>query len=176
MAISKDKKQQLVADLKQRLEQAKMVVFATYPSISVPEIEDLRRLARESGVSIKVVKNRLMAVAMHELDRYKESDTTVLKGQLLYAFSSDDEVAPAQVLAKFAKTHPALATVGAFSDKGEVLSKDSVDHLATLPSKEQLLASVLSDLLSPLNDLTNAMSTTLPALIDGLKDRATTNN
>ena len=93
MAISKDKKQQLVADLNEILSDAKMTVFAKYQGLSVQELQELRALARESGVKIKVVKNRLVRVAMGEIAAYKDTDTTALEGQLLYAISSEDEVA-----------------------------------------------------------------------------------
>ena len=103
MAISKDKKQQLVADLNELLSDAKMTVFAKYQGISVAELQELRQMARENNVQIKIVKNRLVRVAMNEIAVYKDTDTSALEGQLLYAVSNDDEVAPAQVLAKFAK-------------------------------------------------------------------------
>src|SRR5688572_18977532 len=108
MAISRDKKNALVAEMSDLLSDAKMTVFAQYQGLSVAEVQELRKAARETGVVIKVVKNRLVRVAMASNDTYKAIDTSSLTGQLLYAISTDDEVAPAQVLDKFAKTHPAL--------------------------------------------------------------------
>ena len=126
MAISKDKKQQLVADLNEILSDAKMTVFAKYQGLSVSELQELRHLARENNVKIKVVKNRLVRVAMGEIAVYKDTDTSALEGQLLYAISNDDEVAPAQVLAKFAKEHQALELKGAFSAEGKSLNEQEV--------------------------------------------------
>ena len=158
MAISKDKKQQLVADLNELLSDAKMTVFAKYQGLTVAEMQDLRKAARENNVTIKIVKNRLVRVAMGEIAVYKDTDTSALEGQLLYAVSHEDEVAPAQVLAKFAKDHAALELKGAFSGTGATLNEQEVQDLSKLPSKDQLIGQVVDMLLSPVNDITNGLS------------------
>lgn len=173
MAISRDKKQALVAEISDVLKDAKSTVFAQYKGLTVAEVQELRKNAREAGVVIKVAKNRLMRVALSQHDSYKDTDTSALNGQLLYAFSADDEVAPAQVLNEFAKTHSALAFAGAFSAEGAVLSADEVKALAGLPSKNQLIGEVVAQLLSPVNDITNALSGNLHALLDGVEAKAT---
>ena len=172
MAISKDKKNQLVAELKELLSNAKMTVFAKYEGVNVADIQELRKLARENGVRIKVVKNRLVGKAMEDIDTYKETDKSLLTGQLLYAVSADDEVAPAQVLDKFAKTHPALELIGAFSGEGANLATAEVKSLAGLPSKEQLIAEVVATLLSPVNDVTGGLDS-LGGILNALEAKAT---
>ena len=124
MAISRDKKQTLVAEVSESLANAKMTAFAKYKGLTVADLQELRKKARETNVSIKVVKNRLVRVAVENSETYKNVDTSMLEGQLVYAFSSEDEVAPAQVLDVFAKTNPALELVGGFSGKGETLDTD----------------------------------------------------
>jgi len=173
MAISRDKKNTLVAEMSDMLAASKMTVFAQYQGLSVAEVQELRAAAREAGVAIKVVKNRLVRVALASNDTYKNTDTTPLNGQLLYAISREDEVAPAQVLDKFAKTHPALQLMGAFSGEGNLLDANEVKALAGLPSKNQLIGQVVSQLLSPVNDITNALSGNLHALLDGIEAKAT---
>lgn len=173
MAITRDKKNTLVAELSDVLSNAKMTVFAQYQGINVADVQELRRAAREAGVTITVVKNRLVRVAMGSIDTYKNTDTSLLTGQLLYAISDSDEVAPAQVLDTFAKTHPALAFVGAFSGEGALLTAAEVTALAGLPSKNQLIAEVIAQLLSPVHDITNALSGNLHALLDGVSAKAT---
>ncbi len=175
MAISRDKKNALVAEIRELLADSKMTVFAQYQGLSVADVQTLRRAARESGVTIKVVKNRLVRVALEENATYKGIDTSSLTGQLLYAVSADDEVAPAQVLDTFAKTHPALQFVGAFSGEGALLSADDVKALAGLPSKNQLIGEVVAQLLSPVHDITNALSGNLHALLDGVEAKAEAN-
>lgn len=173
MAISRDQKIAQIAELNDLMSNAKMTVFAQYQGLSVAEVQQLRRSARESGVTIKIVKNRLVRVAMGSIDTYKNTDTSPLTGQLLYAVSAEDEVAPAQVLQAFAKTNPALQFAGAFSAQGLLLSADEVKALAGLPSKNQLIAQVVAQLLSPVHDVTNALSGNLHALLDGVGTKAT---
>lgn len=173
MAISRDKKQTLVDEMKALLAESKMTVFAQYQGLSVADLQELRAKAREAGVTIKVVKNRLVRVAIADTKHLADVDTTSLKGQLVYAISSEDEVAPAQVLNDFAKAHDALQFVGAISGEAAVLSDADVKALAGLPSKNQLIAETVAQLLSPVHDVTNALSGNLHALLDGVEAKAT---
>lgn len=172
MAISRDKKQALVSEITDLLADSKMTVFAAYQGLSVADLQALRARAREAGVTIKVAKNRLVRVALGQNDTLRTVETDALKGQLLYAFSADDEVAPAQVLDKFATEHPALTFVGAVSGEAAVLSTDEVKALAGLPSKNELIAQTIAQLLSPVHDTANALSGNLHALLDGVSEKA----
>lgn len=172
MAISRDKKNALVSQMSDLLNESKLAVFAQYNGLSVADLQKLRREARAQGVTITVTKNRLVRVALDGIDKYKDVDTTPLVGQLLYAISANDEVAPASVLDKFAKTNDNLVIAGGFSAEGKNLSVDEVKALAGLPSKEQLIAEVVAQLLSPVHDVTNALSGNLHGLLDGVEAKA----
>lgn len=173
MAITKEKKQTLVAELTELLENSKLTAYAKYQGLTVAELQDLRKAARENGVKIKVTKNRLVRVALGEIAVYKDTDTTGLEGQLLYAISDSDEVMPAKVLANFAKDHKALELTGAFTSQGETLSKNEVVALSALPTKNELVAQVVSQLLSPLNDSVSALSGGISGILSGLEAKAT---
>lgn len=172
MAISRDKKQALVAKMKDAFASAKSIAFARYAGLSVSDLQDLRKNAREAHVSIIVVKNRLVRVAMSEDDTFKDTDSSALEGQLIYAFSSNDEVMASKVLDEFAKTHPTLELAGGFSAEGAALAEAEVKALASLPGKDQLIAEVVAQLLSPVHDTTNALSGNLHALLDGVEAKA----
>ena len=173
MAISRDKKNELVAEFTELLTNAKTTAFATYQGLTVADIQVLRAQAREQGVVIKVVKNRLVRVVLTGIDAYKDVDSSSLTGQLLYAFSAEDEVASAKVLSEFAKKNDALVLAGGFSLESGLLSADDVKALAALPSKSHLIAEVIAQLLSPVHDVTNALSGNLHALLDGVEAKAT---
>jgi large subunit ribosomal protein L10 len=173
MAITRDKKQALVAQMNEAFTGAKAVAFARYAGLSVADIQTLRKNARAANVKIVVIKNRLVRVAMTEVKTFKDTDSSALEGQLLYAFSSEDEVAPAKVLNDFAKSNSSLELVGGFSNEGAYLADSDVKSLAGLPSKEQLIAEVVAQLLSPVHDVTNALSGNLHALLDGVEAKAT---
>jgi large subunit ribosomal protein L10 len=172
MAISKTRKQELVAELNEILSQAKMAVFAQYTGLSVKDLQVLRRAAREAGVTIKVVKNRLVRVAMSQVKALKDTPTAALKGQILYAFSDTDEVAPAQLLDKFAASHPELVLIGAFSGEGKSLDQPETTALAKLPSKNDLIAQVIATLQSPVNDVVSGLNG-LGGILNALEAKAT---
>ena len=157
MAISKDKKNTLVADLTALLSDSKMVVYAKYQGLTVKELQELRKMARESGVKIKVVKNRLVKVAMKEIAAYKDTDASGLTGQLLYALGTDEDFDAAKVLTKFAKSHDKMELVGGFNSEGAALSTEEVKTLGSLPTKNELIAQVVDTLLSGINGIVSGL-------------------
>ena len=171
MAISKEKKDAQVAELVELFKNAKIAVTAKYTGLTVQDVQDLRKEAREAGVVIKVVKNRLVKVALQKSDNYKSADATSLTDQLLYAFSSEDEVAPAQVLAKFAKTHGSLQLVSGFSE-GNSLTTSIVNELASLPTKDQLRGQFVSVLAAPLTRFLGVANGTQRGMTQVLAQRA----
>ena len=172
MAISKDKKTTLVADLTELLKDSKMVVYAKYEGLTVAELQELRKLARESGIKIKVVKNRLVKVAMKEIAAYKDTDNSALVGQLLYAVGADEDFDAAKVLTKFAKTHAKMELVGGFNGDGANLSKEEVTTLGSLPTKNELIAQVVAQLLSPATDSISGLAGGVSAIVSGLEAHA----
>jgi large subunit ribosomal protein L10 len=98
MALSKDKKTQLVDEVSTLLSDSKMTVMVKYQGTSVKAMQDLRKSAKENGTKVKVVKNRLFKKALETNATLKSVDASELQGQLLYAFNAQDEVAPAQSL------------------------------------------------------------------------------
>ncbi len=173
MALTKVKKNEVVAEVAELLSASKMTVVTKYQGTTVKALQELRRSSRGSGTQLKVVKNRLVIKAIQQNDALKGVDTSALEGMLLYAFNAQDEVAPAQAIAKFAKLNPTLEFVGAISAEGKFLTADEVKSLATLPGKNELIGQVVAMLLSPVNDITNALSGNLHALLDGISDKAT---
>lgn len=172
MALTKDKKQQVIDDVSKLLADSKMTVVAAYQGTPVKAMQTLRRSGKDNGTVMKVVKNRLVIKAIQASEVTKDLDTTPFTGMLLYAFNNQDEVAPAQVLANFAKTQPSIVFVGAISAQGAFLGPDEVKALATLPSKDELIAQVLATLGSPLNDVMSGLSGNLQALLDGIEAKA----
>lgn len=172
MAITRDTKESQVAAVSELLASARMTAFAQYQSVSVADLQELRRAAREAGVTIKVVKNRLVRVAMQQADTYKNTDTSLLTSQLLYAVSADDEVAPAQVLAKFAKTHPELKLAGGFDGEGTALSEANIKVLADLPSKDQLRGMLVGTIAAPLTQFMGVVNGAQRGFVQVLSQRS----
>ena len=172
VAISKKVKQAQVAALVDTLTNSKGSAFAGYAGLTVADLQDLRRKAKEGGVKIKIVKNRLVRVALGQVENMKDVDTSSLTGQLLYAFSNDDEVAPAQVLFSFAKENANLVLAGGISGEGKALSDGEVKVLAELPSKELQIAGVVNTLMSQTTNVVSALGGNLGGLIKALEAKA----
>ncbi len=149
-----------------------IMVSALCQGITVKELQSLRRAASASNVTIKVVKNRLVRVAMSQVAHLKESDTAPLKAQLLYAISTEDEVAPAQVLAKFAKDHEAMQLVGAYNNTGALLEASDVKALASLPTKDQLRGMLVGTLAAPLSGFVNVLAGNVRGVLNVLNARS----
>ena len=172
MALTKQEKDDVVKEVAEMLASSKMTVVAKYEGTTVKAIQQLRRDSRATGTKVQVVKNRLVIKALQADDTLKAVDVSALTGQLLYAFNTEDEVAPAKALADFAKANPTIEFVGAITPEGKFASADEVKALAALPGKNEIIAQVVATLLSPVNDITNGLSGNLHALLDGVEAKA----
>lgn len=171
MALSRAAKEDAIAELTELLQQAKIMVFANYQGLSVKELQQLRADARDNGVTVKVAKNRLVRRAIMGVDALKESDTDAFTGQMLYAFSSEDEVAPAQTLAKFAKDHPSLELVGAIDEEAKSFNTDQVKQLSQLPSKDQLRGQLVGVMAAPVTGFVSVLAGNIRGLVNVLNAR-----
>lgn len=172
MALTKAKKQEVVDEVSQLLTESKLTVVAKYEGTSVKAMQQLRRDARDNGTTVKVVKNRLVKQALSQHKTLKDVDSSRLVDQLLYAFNSEDEVAPAQALANFAKTNPNIEFIGAFTLDGQFMGADDVKALASLPSKDQLRAQLVGTISAPLSGFVNVLSGNIRGVLNVLQARA----
>lgn len=171
MAINKAKKQEQVEEISQLLADSKLTVAASYSGVSVKAMQDLRREARNGGTVIKVVKNRLFHKAMMDAEQFSGIGEA-LTGQLLYAFNGDDEVAPAQVLANFAKSGQPVTFVSGFTADGQQLSATDLQALADLPSKDQLRAQAVAMIGAPLSGLVSCLAGNLRGTLQAIQAHA----
>ena len=156
MPVSKEK-QEIVASLKEELTSAKGAVLTTYKGLTVAQDTKLRRALREAGVSYHVVKNTLTTIAAKEAGF--DGLVVHLNGTTALASSKEDAVAPAKVISEFIKKNK-LGDAGILTMKvglveGRVIDASEVEALASLPSREVLLAKVLGSMQAP---ITNTVS------------------
>ncbi|MBX4190478.1 50S ribosomal protein L10 [Candidatus Saccharibacteria bacterium] len=172
MAISKQKKAEVIAEISELLASSKMTVLAKYSGTSVKAMQQLRRQSKDSGTVIKVVKNRLFIQALSGSEKFKDIDTAVLSGQLIYAFNSGDEVVPAQNIAVFAKDQPKVEFVGGLNADGQLLSAEDMKALASLPSKEQLRAQLVGTISAPVSGFVNVLASNIRSVLNVLNAKA----
>jgi large subunit ribosomal protein L10 len=172
MALTKAKKQEVIEEVSKLLNESKMTVVVRYKGTTVKQLQSLRKEAKGNETTVKVIKNRLIVQALKDSKLFKDADKSALNSQLLYAFNSADEVAPAQVLANFAKKNPTIEFVGAYTTDGVFIGPDDVKALAALPSKTQLIAGIISTLNAPVNGIMSGLSGNLHGLLQGLEAKA----
>jgi len=172
MALDRNKKVQVVSEVGELLDSSKLTVVAKYAGTSVKSLQQLRAQSADSGTQVRVVKNRLFKRALQGNNKFKDVDLGLLNGQLLYAFNSGDEVAPAQNLAVFAKEQPQIEFVGGFNGDGQILSAEELNALAILPSKDQLRAQLIGTLSAPLSGFANVLSGNVRSILNVLSARS----
>lgn len=152
-SILEAKKQQ-VAAISERLNGAVAGVIVDYKGTSVADDTALRAELRKAGVDYSVVKNTLLNIAIKgtELEGLSE----VLEGTTALATSSEDHVASARILSEFADKHDNFSIKGGFLD-GKVISLETINGLAKLPSKEVLLATVACAFQAPMASFARAI-------------------
>jgi large subunit ribosomal protein L10 len=154
VGLNLNDKQAVVAEVSEQLGKAQTVVVAEYSGIKVGQLTVLRSKARESGVYLRVLKNTLVRRAVVDTPFAPLADQ--MTGPLIYGLS-DDPVAAAKVLNDFAKTNDKLVLkAGCYA--GKVLDKDGVKALASIPSREELLARLLGVMQAPVSGFAAAMA------------------
>ncbi len=136
-----ENKKQIVAQLKDKFGQAKLIVLTDYKGLNVAAMNDLRAKLREADIDYHVVKNTLLRRAAQDTDAAALIDS--FTGPSAIAVSLDDPVAPAKVLTEFSKANGKLE-IKAGVMEGKILDASSIKALASLPSREVLLAKLLS--------------------------------
>ena len=154
MSLNKSEKQTVVADVAAQVARSQTLALAEYRGLTVAHLDVLRKQAREKGVYLHVLKNTLARRAVAGTPFEVASESMV--GPLIYGFS-EDAVAAAKVLSDFAKGNDKLIVKGG-AYAGKVLNADGVKSLASIPSKEVLLAQLLGLMQSPVSRIARVLA------------------
>ena len=155
MALRLEDKKTLVKEVNAVAGDSITAVAAEYRGLSVAEMTDLRREARNAGVYLRVVKNTLARRAVVGTEFECMRDT--LKGPILLAFAKDDPGAAARVIKDFAKGHEALQAVS-LSAGGQLLPASDLSRLASLPTLDQARAMLLGVFMAPMSQLVRTLA------------------
>ena len=154
MSTNQEAKKVVVEEIKNNIQNAKSIVLIDYRGITVAEDTALRKEFRENNVVYKVYKNRLFKKACEDLgitgfDSY-------LEGTTAFAFGMDEETVAPRIAKKQIKAINKMEIKAGYCD-GEVIDAVAVDKLASIPSKEQLIANLLAMLNAPVSALARAL-------------------
>ncbi|MCI7768962.1 MAG: 50S ribosomal protein L10 [Eubacteriales bacterium] len=150
MSEIRKEKEAVVEEIKTKIQAAKSVVLVDYKGLTVAQDTELRCNFRKAGVEYKVYKNRLAKIAFNELG-FNQFDEA-LEGPTAIAFSMNDSVSAAKISAEANKKYNKLQTKCGLVD-GEFNDADALKIIASLPSREVLIAKMLGSMLAPVSKL-----------------------
>ncbi|SFR65513.1 50S ribosomal protein L10 [Litoreibacter janthinus] len=169
--MDRAQKEKLVDELGQIFESSGVVVVSHYEGITVAEMQDLRARMREAGGSVRVAKNRLAKIALE--GKPCESIATYLTGMTVLAYS-EDPVAAAKVVNDYAKDNEKLVILGgAMGDSA--LDVAGVKAVAAMPSREELIASIVGCIGAPASNIAGAIgapASNLASILSTIEEKA----
>jgi len=163
LVLSKDSKKEILKDLIAKLKESKGVVLTDYQGMNVSQISRLRNELKEKKVEFKIVKNTLIEKASKELN--VDDLTKDLIGCTAMAFCSDDGIAPARLLKEYFKKNKIDLKIKSGLIDGRVFSPEKIIEIASLPSKNVLIAQMINGVKSPLYSLVFILQGPLRGLI-----------
>ncbi|MBZ4683163.1 MAG: large subunit ribosomal protein [Fusobacteriaceae bacterium] len=156
MGMANDAKKQIVAELAEKIKASQAVIMVDYKGLSAVEADQLRKQTREAGVDYFVAKNRLFKLALKEAGVEADFEEE-LNGTTAFALGADP-VSPAKVIYEFGKAKGDLFNIKAGLVEGKKADVATIEALAKLPSREQLLSMVLNGMLGPVRKLAYAFN------------------
>ncbi|MBM7616740.1 large subunit ribosomal protein L10 [Weissella uvarum] len=148
-------KAQQVEEVADKFKQSASAIVVDVRGLTVAESTELRAALRQEGVQLKVIKNKILTRAVDEADLSDMKD--LFAGPSAVAFSSEDPIAPARVLKKFADSIEALEIKGGVID-GHVATLEEIQKIASLPDRDGLLSMLLSTLQAPIRNVAYAVN------------------
>ncbi len=171
--MNKNEKTEIIAEAKELIEKSTAVYVADYSGVNVADISELRNQFRKEGVTYKVFKNTLFKRALAETGKYSKL-TDNLEGMSGFAFAFDNPVAPAKIIKKYFDANKKFSLKACYIET-EFYSGNQLDQLATLPTKADLIAGILSSINAPASGIVgsiNAVFRDLVSVIDQISKKA----
>jgi len=138
----------MLNEIRDRMQRASIAISADYRGLTVAQMTELRRVLRPANAELKVVKNTLATMAAEQAGRPEMS--RILEGPTALAIGFGDPIAPVKLLTEHLRARRLTLTIHGGWLEGQVLSRSEVEGLATMPSREQMVANVVGKLQSPL--------------------------
>ena len=169
MALSRDKKQKILDDLKDKISKQKSMIFVDFTGLKTKDLSNLRRKLKLDDCQLKVAKKTLMGIAFKEAKL--EIEPKKLPGEVALVFGYQDEISPAKIIYQFSQENPNLKILAGFFE-GKIRQAEEIIALAQLPSKEELLAKLVANISAPLTNFVRVLETNLKGLITVLANLA----
>jgi len=162
MPQTKEQKKSIVDKLGKNIKEQKSMVFVDYQGLKASDIFNLRKKLKEKGCYLMVSKKTLFKIALKK--EGLEYEPKNLKGQLGLVFGLEDEISPSKISYQFSKTNDKLKILGGYFEKKFIAFEDVI-NLASIPSREELLAKVVGSISSPVSGFVNALQGNIRGLV-----------
>lgn len=165
MAISKQKKEELVAEYSELINQSKAVFLTEYTGLDVKQMQDLRSEVRKAEGSYRVTKNTLLLLALENSGKPVPAD--LLTGQLATGFALQEVPALAKTLIEFAKDQEQFAIKGGILGE-KLLTAEQVEELAKLPSLDELRSKIIGLIQAPAINIVSTVNSSVQQVVNVL--------
>lgn len=170
--MNKEQKAESVKEIKELIESSEAMYFTDFAGLTVEEVNEMRQEFYKSELKFKVVKNTLTSRALNETEKYSshiEKLNEILHGPTGIVFAYKNPVAPAKILKKFADkiNRPKLKIAIV---ENEVYDSKQLNALASLPSKEEIISSILGSLDSPASGIVGSINATMRDLFSVIEE------
>lgn len=161
--MNRNEKSDIVSEVKEMIDNSTGIFLTNYSGNNVEDISDLRTAFRKEGVKYKVFKNTLFKRALEETGKYdKLSDHLV--GMTGFAFASENPIAPAKIIKKYIDNNKKLSLKGCYVED-EYFDGSELNKLASIPSKNELVASILGSIMAPASGIVGAINAVMRDLV-----------
>jgi len=162
MPQTKEQKKKIVQELEEKIDKQKSMVFVSISGLKASEIFDLRKRLKQADCYLQVAKKTLLNIALKE----KKLDFNIqdLAGELALIFGFGDEILPAKIAYNFSKENENLEILGGFFED-KIREAEEIISLGQIPSKQELLAKVVSSISSPVSGFVNALQGNIRNLV-----------
>jgi len=164
MALTKEQKQEIVSDLKEKIEKQKTIVFVDIAGLKVSELFDLRKKLRETDSLIQIAKKTLLKIALKDYSQALSKRIDELKGQVAVIFGFEDEILPVKTAYKFSDKSKHLKILGGYFEK-EFQDSEKMIEIAKLPTQEELLAQLVGSISAPISNFLHILQGNLQRLV-----------
>jgi large subunit ribosomal protein L10 len=162
MPKTRQEKEEIVAELSDKLARMKSAVFTSVSGYTMDDANELRQKGREQGVELLIAKKTLLVRALEKSGFNVGKDA--LEGSILTTIGFDDEVAAAKLMAEYAKDRDGITLAGGILE-GNFVGEDAVMQLSTLPSRDELLAKLVGSINAPVSGFVNALAGNLRNIV-----------
>jgi large subunit ribosomal protein L10 len=170
--MNRNEKSEIISEIKELLDSSSAVYLTDYHGINVEDISSLRNQFRNEGVRYKVYKNTLVKRALDEIGKY-DKIADHLTGMVGFAFTTKNPLAPAKIISKYFGDKDKLSLKACYVE-GEYFDGSQLKTLAALPTKNELIASIMGSLNSPVSGIVgtiNAVMRDLVSVVEQISQR-----